>query len=127
MEGRWLETQAQTPSPNAGKAPLGTSNHGPRTLLATCVTHTASQSTVSLENSTDGSGRGRGVPRQGRVRESGASGKEGQAGVFQERRAPSGAPLPESLLPAQARESQESQGAAKGRDQGKQTGASAWA
>ena len=65
MEGRWLETRAQTPSPNAGKAPLGTSSHGPRTLLVTCVTHTASQSTVSLQTSTDGSGRGRRVPRQG--------------------------------------------------------------
>lgn len=85
---------------NAGKAPLGTSNHGPRTSHITCVTHTrkigfpeqcpcrpAPMAIVEEEGF---------LSRE--VRESGTSVKEEQAGDFQEKRALSRAPSPEALL-----------------------------
>lgn len=69
---------------NAGKAPLGTSNHRTRTSRVTCVTHQekpASQSMASLQTSTDGSVRGQEIPLPGR----GQDGNERRASrCFQE-------------------------------------------
>ena len=95
--GQVAGDNTHTLSPNAGKAPLGTSDHGPRTSLITCMTHTAPRAQCSCRPVPTAVGEAEGFLSRG-VRESGASMKEEQAGVFPERRAPSRAPLPEPCI-----------------------------
>jgi hypothetical protein len=64
-----LKTGARLCPPNAGKAPLSTSNHRARTSHIMCIAHQkkpASQSMAPLQTSTDGSVSGQEVPLPGR-------------------------------------------------------------
>lgn len=64
--------KTHTLSPNAGKAPLGTSSHGPGASLITCVAHTAPGAQCSRRPAPTAVGAAEG-PLSRVVRESGVA------------------------------------------------------